>query len=627
MRMGRDPLVSLDRIFGPDPERGETSNSSGRRGTVSPSSLSRNPIPSRPLLSGAPPPLVPLLPRFAPPAVPLPHLHRFLPDAFMLNSRWQTLHVNRKQYPAMATSSLAPPEVPMELHAGNRDRLLTALHAHLSAAASPPRGLALLQGGEEQTRHCTDHLELFRQESYFAYLFGVREPGFYGAIDIASGQSILFAPRLPPDYAVWMGEIKPLPYFKDRYKVDLVFYVDEIVQVLQDRFSQHGKPVLFLLYGKSTDSGNYSKPASFEGIEKFDTDLSTLHPILTECRVIKSGMELALIQYANDVSSEAHIEVMRQAKPGMKEYQLESIFLHHSYRYGACRHCSYTCICATGENRNCDTSINIITTNHHLVPVVVLSTVSICSILHYGHTAAPNDRTLNDGDMALMDMGAEYNFYGSDITCSYPINGKFNSNQAIVYNAVLKAHNAVISHMQPGLKWVDMHKLAEQTILESLKNEKIIHGDIADMMARRLGAVFMPHGLGHLLGIDTHDPGGYPEGLERPKEPGLSSLRTIRELKEGMVITVEPGCYFIDALLRPARDDPISSKFFNWEEIEKYKSFGGVRIESDLYVTAQGCKNLTNCPRETWEIEAVMAGAPWPPRASVTKAENGLPKA
>ncbi|VAI57333.1 unnamed protein product [Triticum turgidum subsp. durum] len=528
------------------------------------------------------------------------HACRFLPDAFMLNSRWQTLHVNRKQYPAMATSSLAPPEVPMELHAGNRDRLLTALHAHLSAAASPPRGLALLQGGEEQTRHCTDHLELFRQESYFAYLFGVREPGFYGAIDIASGQSILFAPRLPPDYAVWMGEIKPLPYFKDRYKVDLVFYVDEIVQVLQDRFSQHGKPVLFLLYGKSTDSGNYSKPASFEGIEKFDTDLSTLHPILTECRVIKSGMELALIQYANDVSSEAHIEVMRQAKPGMKEYQLESIFLHHSYRYGACRHCSYTCICATGENS---------------------------SILHYGHTAAPNDRTLNDGDMALMDMGAEYNFYGSDITCSYPINGKFNSNQAIVYNAVLKAHNAVISHMQPGLKWVDMHKLAEQTILESLKNEKIIHGDIADMMARRLGAVFMPHGLGHLLGIDTHDPGGYPEGLERPKEPGLSSLRTIRELKEGMVITVEPGCYFIDALLRPARDDPISSKFFNWEEIEKYKSFGGVRIESDLYVTAQGCKNLTNCPRETWEIEAVMAGAPWPPRASVTKAENGLPKA
>lgn len=494
-----------------------------------------------------------------------------------------------------AASSLAPPEVPMELHAVNRDRLAAALRAHLSASA-PARalhGLVLLQGGEEQTRYCTDHLELFRQESYFAYLFGVREPGFYGAIDIASGQSILFAPRLPSDYAVWMGEIKPSSYFKDRYKVNMVFYVDEIAHVLQDRFSEHEKPLLFLLYGKNTDSGNYSKPASFEGMEKFDTDLSTLHPILTECRVIKSDMELALIQYANDVSSEAHIEVMRRARPGMKEYQLESIFLHHVYMYGGCRHCSYTCICATGENS---------------------------SVLHYGHAAAPNDRTLNDGDMALMDMGAEYHYYGSDITCSYPINGKFNSNQTIVYNAVLKAHNAVVSHMRPGVKWMDMHKLAEQTILESLKKEDIIHGDVDDMMARRLGAVFMPHGLGHLLGIDTHDPGGYPEGLERPKEPGLCSLRTIRELKEGMVITVEPGCYFIDALLIPARDDPISSKFFNWEEIEKYKSFGGVRIESDVYVTAKGCKNLTNCPRETREIEAVMAGASWPLRASSSTA-------
>ncbi|XP_047057578.1 xaa-Pro dipeptidase-like [Lolium rigidum] len=482
----------------------------------------------------------------------------------------------------------------MELHAGNRERLVAALRAHLSASTRPLRGLVLLQGGEERTRDSTDHVELFRQESYFAYLFGVREPGFYGAVDIASGQSILFAPRLPPAYAVWMGQIKPSSYFKDMYKVDKAFYVDELAQVLQNQFSdERGKPLLFLLHGKSTDSGNYSKPASFEGMDKyFDTDSTTLHPIITECRVIKSDMELAVLQYANDVSSEAHIEVMRQAKPGMKEFQLESIFLHHAYMYGACRHCSYTCICATGENS---------------------------SVLHYGHAAAPNDRTLMDGDMALMDMGAEYHFYGSDITCSYPINGRFNRHQTVVYNAVLEAHNAVISHMRPGVKWIDMHKLAEQRILESLEKENIIQGDIGDMMARRLGALFMPHGLGHLLGIDTHDVGGYPEGSERPKEPGLSALRTIRELKEGMVITVEPGCYFIDALLGPVRDDPISSKFFKWEEIENYKRFGGVRIESNLYVTARGCKNMTNCPRETWEIEAVMADAHWPLRASSSR--------
>ncbi|XP_044327461.1 xaa-Pro dipeptidase-like [Triticum aestivum] len=506
-----------------------------------------------------------------------------------------------KAWCKMSDSSLAPPAVFMELHAGNRKRLVAALRAHLSTSGRPLHGIVLLKGGEEQTLYCTDRVPLFRQESYFAYLFGVREPGFYGAVDIASGQSILFAPRLTLDDAIWNGE-KELSSFKDMYRVDFVFYVDDLAQVLRCQFSEHGEPLLFLLYGKNTDSGNYSKPASFEGIEKFDTDLSTLHPILTECRVIKSDMELAFIQYANDVSSKAHIEVMRQIKPGMKEFQLESIFIHHASMHEGCRHCSYTCICATGHNS---------------------------STLHYGHAGAPNDQTLNDGDMALMDMGAEYNFYGSDITCSYPINGKFKRNQTIVYNAILRAHNDVISHMQPGVRWIDMHKLAEQRILESLKKENIIHGDIGDMMNQRLGAVFMPHGLGHLLGIDTHDPGGYPKGLERPKEPGLRSLRTIRELKEGMVITVEPGCYFIGTLLRHAKDDPISSKFFNWEKIEMYKSFGGVRIESNLYVTAQGCKNLTNCPRETWEIEAVMAGAPWPSRddcSSATTTKNGLPK-
>ncbi|KAJ0881901.1 putative xaa-Pro dipeptidase [Helianthus annuus] len=308
---------------------------------------------------------------------------------------------------------------------------------------------------------------IFHQgESYFAYLFGVREPGFYGAIDVDSGKSILFAPRLPADYAVWMGEIKPLSYFEvsppsqlvsevsihyflssrkswytylictinilqETYMVSKAYYSDEITQVLNNQYQGSGKPLLFLLHGLNTDSQNFSKPAEFEGIEKFETDLKILHPILAECRVLKSKLELAVIQYANDISSEAHVEVMRKIKPGMKEYQLESIFLHHTYFYGSCRHCSYTCICATGNNS---------------------------SVLHYGHAAAPNDRTFQDGDMALLDMGAEFCFYGSDITCSYPVNGKFTSNQRLIYNAVLDAHDAVISSMKPGVNWVDMHK-------------------------------------------------------------------------------------------------------------------------------------------------------------------------
>ncbi|XP_077217115.1 metallopeptidase M24 family protein [Tasmannia lanceolata] len=493
-------------------------------------------------------------------------------------------------------SSFSPPNIPMELHALNRQKLVRSLRQHLQSLSRPLHGFVFLQGGEEQMRYCTDHAILFRQESYFAYLFGVSEPGFFGAIDIASGKSILFAPRLSADYAVWLGEIKPLSYFKERYMVSVVCYTDEIVRVLHDHYKGAGKPSLFLLHGLNTDSNNFCKPAELEEMEKFDSDLSILHPILTECRIFKTEMELSLIQYANDISSEAHVEVMRKTRAGMKEYQLESMFLHHVYMYGGCRHCSYTCICATGENS---------------------------SVLHYGHAAAPNDRTLDNGDMALLDMGAEYHFYGSDITCSFPVNGKFTSDQCIIYDAVLKAHNAVISTMRPGISWIDMHKLAEEIMLESLKTGGLISGNVDDMMAERLGAIFMPHGLGHFLGIDTHDPGGYAKGMERPKEPGLRSLRTIRELQEGMVITVEPGCYFIDALLEPAMKNSTTSKFFNHKEICRFKNFGGVRIESDVHITCNGCKNLSNCPRERWEIEAVMAGAPWPLDKSFSRGNIG----
>ncbi|KAL1547730.1 Xaa-Pro dipeptidase [Salvia divinorum] len=488
-------------------------------------------------------------------------------------------------------SSLSPPEVPMQLHVVNRKKLLGSFRDHLAISSRNLHGFIVLQGGEEQTRHCTDHIELFRQESYFAYLFGVQEPGFYGAIDIASGDSILFAPRLPADYAVWLGEIKPWSYFKERYMVSSVYYTDEIAKVLHQQYQGPGKPLLYLLHGLNTDSNNFSKPADFEGIGNFETDLNALHPILTECRVLKSALELAVIQFANDISSEAHVEVMRKTKAGMKEYQLESLFLHHTYMYGGCRHCLYTCICATGSNS---------------------------SVLHYGHAAAPNDRIFEDGDMALLDMGAEYNFYGSDITCSFPVNGKFTDDQALVYNAVLHAHDVVISIMRPGVSWVDMHILAERTILESLKKGNLLLGDVDAMVQERIGAVFIPHGLGHLLGIDTHDPGGYLKGAERPKEPGLKSLRTSRELLEGMVITVEPGCYFIDALLLPAMENAQTSKFFNRNEISRFRGFGGVRIESDVYVSCDGCVNMTKCPRAIKDIEAVMAGAPWPINTTTT---------
>ncbi|VFQ59403.1 unnamed protein product [Cuscuta campestris] len=162
------------------------------------------------------------------------------------------------------TSSLSPPEVPNELYVINREKLIKSLRGHLSSSSRPHQGFVFLQGGEEQSRYCTDHDDLFRQESYFAYLFGVKEPGFYGAIDVATGDSMLFAPRLPDSYAVWLGKIKPLSYFKEKYRVNKVFYTDEIVHVLLDLYKEKGNPLLFLLHGLNTDSNKLSKPADFQ---------------------------------------------------------------------------------------------------------------------------------------------------------------------------------------------------------------------------------------------------------------------------------------------------------------------------------------------------------------------------
>ncbi|XP_030874254.1 uncharacterized protein LOC102749415 [Leptonychotes weddellii] len=160
-----------------------------------------------------------------------------------------------------------------------------------------------------------------------------------------------------------------------------------------------------------------------------------------------------------------------------------------------------------------------------------------------------------------------------------------------------------------GVWWPDLHRLADRIHLEELTRLGILSGSIDAMGQAHLGAVFMPHGLGHFLGIDVHDVGGYPEGVERIDEPGLRSLRTTRHLEPGMVLTVEPGIYFIDHLLDEALADPARACFFNREVLQRFRAFGGVRIEEDVVVTASGMELLTCVPRTVEEIEACMAGS------------------
>jgi len=249
---------------------------------------------------------------------------------------------------------------------------------------------------------------------------------------------------------------------------------------------------------------------------------------------------------------------------------------------------------------------------------------STAKILHYGHSGRPNSRLLLQNDMALLDMGAEYHCYASDITCSFPVSGSFTADQLAIYQSVLNAQVKVIAQLKPGVSWVDMHRDAEREVLKGLISCGVLvaKGDIdktiETMIEADLGAIFMPHGLGHLIGIDTHDVGGYLDGYpQRVMRPGVKKLRTARMMEKGMVVTVEPGCYFINRLLDGALKNEIQCGFFNEERLRDFRGFGGVRLEDDVVITANGCENLTQCPRAPQEVLDTMAGGEWPPRVDI----------
>lgn len=478
-------------------------------------------------------------------------------------------------------------EVMMTLHSDNRAKLVSLL-----TSIGYRSGVILLCGGDETNKYDSDIEYVFRQDSWFSYLFGVKEPGVWGAIRLPDGETSLFIPKSPDEYRIWCGTIYPPNYYVDKYGVNNVFYVSELSCWLGNELlvssTQGGK--IFILEGTNSDSGRQPLLRQFQGdmaVTKY-FDKAVLYNQLAICRVQKSTLEIDLLAYVAWVTSMAHVAVMRHAKVGMMEYEFEARFLYEIYKSGGCRHAAYTSICACGPNS---------------------------AVLHYGHAAAPNDLCLADGMMALLDMGAEYHGYASDITCSFPITGTFTTDQRGVFEGVLAAQRVVLEAIRPGVSWVLCHELAEREILKALIFLGVLVGELEDIYTAGLGSIFMPHGLGHLIGCDVHDVGGYIDGVtpSRPTQPGKSKLRTARILEERMVLTNEPGCYFIPFLLEQALARTDQAVYINRDRLDHFKGFGGVRLEDMIVVTEDGVENLTQCPRTVAEIEGVMAGGDWPP--------------
>ncbi|KAF0683475.1 Aste57867_24509 [Aphanomyces stellatus] len=466
-------------------------------------------------------------------------------------------------------------EIDYSMHREHREKLMDRMQALPSLS---PLSSVVLHGGAELSEYDTDTTVPFQQESMFQYLFGVKEPDCAGVLDLTSRKSFLFVPRLSAEWALWCGDRHPLEWFRSHYGVDEVHFVDELASVLAAR----GTQTLYLLHGVNLDSGLTTQTTSdFPGIEQFTVDKSALHNELVECRVIKTEKELDLLRWVNRLSSTAHIEVMKTIVPGMVEFHAESTFLHSCYSKGGARFHAYTCICGSGHN---------------------------ASALHYGHAGAPNDKVLNDGDIFLNDMGADYHGYASDITCTFPVNGVFSEDQKFIYNGVLKAHDAVIAAMKPGVEWTDMHLLSQRVLTEHLLAGGLFqNGSVDELMKAEITAYFYPHGLGHLMGLDVHDVGGYLPGVKRTDTRMLRKLRCGRTLEKNMVITVEPGCYFIEGQLEELLSDPATAKYVNHDVLARFRGFGGVRIESDIIITEEGAENMSHLvPRTVEAVEKIM---------------------
>lgn len=301
---------------------------------------------------------------------------------------------------------------------------------------------------------------------------------------------------------------------------------------------------------------------------------AALRDALDEMRAVKTEGELGLMRRANAVSAAAHAEAMRAAKPGMREYELQAVFDAACLKAGL-KHLAYPSIVAAGANG---------------------------AVLHY----RKNDALLKSGDLLLIDAGAELGGYAADITRTFPIDGKFTRRQRDVYAVVLAAQKECIARARPGLISADLHVHSMRVIAEGLKSLGLLRGSTDGLVEGGAVRLFYPHGLTHMLGLDVHDVvGGKRRVLPNPtKVP----VRFVARLEPGFVVTMEPGVYFIEALLK----DPVLRRkhrgSVNFAKADSFLDFGGIRIEDDIVIRDGPAENLTRVPKEIEDVEAACAG-------------------
>jgi len=414
--------------------------------------------------------------------------------------------------------------------------------------------IAIIPSSVEQIRNNDVHYP-FRQNSDFQYLTGFEEPDSLCILMPGREQAeyVLFVRDKDKDREIWDGYRAGPDGAVEEFGADDAFPVDDIDDILPGLME--GKTRVYAHMG--VDSGfdhqlmtwlNQIRSKVRQGAVPPE-DFSDIAHLLHDMRLIKSRQEIALMADAAKISATAHKRAMQICKPGVWEYQLQAAIEHDCMMAGSPRP-AYSAIVGGGKN-GC--------------------------VLHY----VENNQKLKDGDLVLIDAGAELQYYASDITRTFPVNGAFSTEQRAIYDLVLKSQHGAINAVKPGAHWNEPHLVTTQILTEGLVALGLLEGDVAQLIEDEAYKEFFMHKTGHWLGMDVHDVGDYKVGGEW------------RVLEPGMALTIEPGIY-----ISPSNED-VDEK---WRGI-------GVRIEDDVVVTKDGCDVLSEgVPKEAAEIEALMQG-------------------
>lgn len=419
-------------------------------------------------------------------------------------------------------------------------------------------GLLLLAGGRHIPRNA-DVDFVFRQKSDFLYLTGVSEADCYLLIDPRRKRQALFIPRIDNHHRTWLGHVPGPREAKTLYGFSHVYYGDELEKAIGKARRGYRK-----VYA---DESAHKKFRKALGLPNHP---AKLRDALDELRACKNENEIKLMRRASAVSAEAHKMVMACARPGQYEYQVQSIFESECLKAGL-KHLAYPSIVAAGAN---------------------------AAILHYQR----NNAQLSNGDLLLIDAGAECEGYAADITRTFPVNGRFSNRQKDIYSIVLEAQKKCIDRSRPGIVSAQLHVLSMGLIAEGLKSLGLLKGDVAGLVEGGAVRLFYPHGLTHMLGLDVHDVTGGRK--RRMANPTNVPVRFVARLEPGFVITMEPGIYFIKALLHDPQLRRKHRASVDFARAEKFLDFGGVRIEDDIVIMPRGpALNLTAVPKEISDIE------------------------